>query len=55
MLPIHIVINQHFMKFTLLGYMGSGKSTVGKELAHALHVPFKDLDDYIIEKEGIFN
>ena len=41
------------MKITLLGYMGSGKSTVGKELAHALHVPFKDLDDYIIEKEGM--
>ena len=41
------------MKITLLGYMGSGKSTVGKELAHALHIPFKDLDDYIIEKEGM--
>lgn len=49
--PIHITINQHFMKIILLGYMGSGKSTVAKELASVLDLPFIDLDDYIIDKE----
>lgn len=39
------------MKIILLGYMGSGKSTVAKALASALQLPFTDLDDYIIEKE----
>jgi shikimate kinase len=39
------------MKIILLGYMGSGKSTVAKELASALDLPFIDLDDYIIDKE----
>lgn len=48
---IQFTTNQHFMKIILLGYMGSGKSTVAKELARALNLPFLDLDDYIIEKE----
>lgn len=39
------------MKIILLGYMGSGKSTVARELAAVLGLPFTDLDDYIIEKE----
>lgn len=39
------------MKTVLLGYMGSGKSTVAKRLAKALNLPFIDLDDYIVEKE----
>ena len=39
------------MKFVLLGYMGSGKSTVAKALASKLHLPFIDLDDYIVDKE----
>ena len=39
------------MKTVLLGYMGSGKSTVAKLLAKALNLPFTDLDDYIEEKE----
>lgn len=38
-------------KILLVGYMGSGKSTVGKELANLLGCPFFDLDDIIIEKE----
>lgn len=49
--PIHFTINQHFMKIILIGYMGSGKSTVAKELAAALSLPFIDLDDYIVDKE----
>ena len=51
MSPIQFTTNQHFMKIILLGYMGSGKSTVAKELARELNLPFLDLDDYIIEKE----
>ncbi len=41
------------MKIILLGYMGSGKSTVAQELAAILGLPFTDLDDYIIEKENM--
>lgn len=35
------------LKIILLGYMGSGKSTVGKELAKITQVPFIDLDSEI--------
>ncbi|MFY7669921.1 shikimate kinase [Tenacibaculum sp. MEBiC06402] len=38
------------MKIVLLGYMASGKSTVGKVLAEKLDLPFIDLDNYIEEK-----
>ena len=31
----------------LIGYMGAGKTTVGKELANRLGVTFYDLDWYI--------
>ncbi|MEN8885236.1 MAG: shikimate kinase [Winogradskyella sp.] len=41
------------MKVFLIGYMGSGKSTIGKELATVLGFSFLDLDDYIISKERI--
>ena len=36
-----------------MGYMGSGKSTVGQILGEKLDWPFIDLDDYISEKEGL--
>lgn len=39
------------MKFVLMGYMGSGKSTIAKQLARALDLPFTDLDNYIEKKE----
>lgn len=35
----------------LIGYMGSGKSTIGKGLATILNYDFLDLDDYIVDKE----
>ena len=35
------------IRIILIGYMGAGKTTVGKALAKALGVPFYDLDWYI--------
>ncbi len=47
------------MKIYLIGYMGSGKSTLGKELADALGISWMDLDDefesrYRISISGFF-
>ncbi|CAM1333135.1 shikimate kinase [Tenacibaculum aestuariivivum] len=39
------------MKIVLLGYMGCGKSTIGRLLAKKKNVSFIDLDTYIEEKE----
>jgi shikimate kinase len=39
------------MKIFLIGMPGSGKSTVGRQLAEALKLPFVDLDDELIRKE----
>ena len=38
------------MIIVLIGYMGSGKSTVGKELSKKLNFNFLDLDNYIENK-----
>lgn len=46
-------MNQGFTKITLLGYMGSGKSTVAHILGEKLGWPVIDLDDHIEEKEGL--
>lgn len=35
----------------LIGYMASGKTTIGKTLSKKLGYTFIDLDDYIVEKE----
>lgn len=40
------------MKIILLGYMGSGKSTVGRILAKKLGLEFHDLDTLIEAREG---
>jgi shikimate kinase len=39
------------MKIVLLGYMASGKSSIGKKIAKSMAMNFIDLDDYIIEHE----
>lgn len=39
------------MKIVLLGYMASGKSTIGRILAEKKQISFIDLDTYIEEKE----
>jgi len=38
------------MKIILLGYMASGKSTIGKSISKVLNLPFIDLDEFIEEK-----
>lgn len=40
------------MKIILIGYMGSGKSSVGKKLAEVLGISFKDLDVEIEKQEA---
>ena len=39
------------MKIVLLGYMASGKSTIGREISKKLYMNFIDLDAYISEQE----
>lgn len=41
------------MKIILVGYMGSGKSTIGKLLSKNVGIPFYDLDKVIEEHENM--
>ncbi len=41
------------MKLVLLGYMASGKSSIGRILAQKLQLSFIDLDNFIAEKENL--
>lgn len=41
------------LRVFLIGFMASGKSTLGKELAALLHSPFIDLDELIEKQEGV--
>ena len=38
------------MRIFLIGLTGSGKTTLGKQLAAQLKVPFVDLDEYVVDK-----
>ena len=38
--------------FYICGFIGAGKSTIGKALAKELTLPFQDLDKYVERKEG---
>lgn len=40
-------------KILILGYMGSGKSVIGKSVAERLNVPFLDLDNLIEKHLGM--
>ncbi|WP_040228737.1 shikimate kinase [Bhargavaea cecembensis] len=40
-------------KVYLIGYMGSGKSAIGRRLSYALKMPFYDMDREIERKEGM--
>lgn len=40
------------MIISLTGFMGSGKTTVGRIVADALGCPFLDLDDIVVKKAG---
>jgi shikimate kinase len=37
----------------LIGFMGAGKTTVGRQLAEALNLPFVDSDEWIELREGL--
>lgn len=41
------------MKIFLSGFMGSGKSNIGRRVAKKLGCPFHDMDRYIESKEGM--
>ena len=41
------------MTIILIGYMGSGKTTIGQNLSQIIDFEFVDLDDYIQIKEGM--
>ncbi len=38
------------MRIYLVGYMGSGKSTLGRKLSEEMDIQFIDMDDYIEER-----
>jgi shikimate kinase len=40
------------MKIFLLGFMGSGKTHWGRQLSKKLSIPFYDLDEQVISREG---
>jgi shikimate kinase len=40
------------MKIYLIGYMASGKTTRGKELAEYLNLPWLDLDELLVARSG---
>jgi len=41
------------MKIYLVGFMGAGKTTVGRELAARINAPFFDLDELIVAAEKL--
>ncbi len=40
------------MRYFIIGFKNSGKTTLGRKLARLLNLEFIDLDEYIEEKEG---
>lgn len=55
-MPTHLTGNtsarkRHMKRIFLIGYMGSGKTTLGKTLAQSINTPFLDLDSYIENRQ----
>ena len=40
-------------KVYLIGYMGCGKSAIGKRFSFATKIPFYDMDTEIVKKTGL--
>jgi shikimate kinase len=47
------MVNPSPMNIFLIGFMGSGKSSLGKKLAERLGYGFADMDEIIEQKEGM--
>ncbi len=43
----------HGKSVVLIGFMGAGKTSLGKAVARVLHIPFLDTDDMIEQAEGM--
>lgn len=43
------------MKIILIGFMGSGKTTVAKKLGHHFNVPILEMDDLVLKKTNSKN
>lgn len=47
-----MTLNLYFMKIVLVGYMGAGKTAIGKILAEKMNLSFFDLDQLIENEEN---
>jgi shikimate kinase len=47
-----IVEGYFIVNVVLIGYRGTGKSTVGRKIAHTLNRPFYDTDEMIQKRTG---
>jgi shikimate kinase len=47
------VPQKNYTNLLLIGFMGSGKTSVGKQLAEHMNMPFLDLDEVIMAKSGL--
>lgn len=43
------------MKIILIGFMGSGKTSVGKRLSHLLELPLLEMDEIVLKKTDAKN
>ena len=49
---MNVVVNRQLHNLALIGFMGTGKSSVGRMVADALHFTFLDTDDVIVARAG---
>ena len=47
-----LITNNNLSNIVLMGFMGTGKSTVGRVLAHRLGMRFLDMDAILVERAG---